>query len=354
MTDVAHVVETNRERISRRQVDKFAERRAQLADAALQTLAELGYARTSLREIAQNSQFSHGVLHYYFSDKQDLLTHCVRQYEAACVTRYDEIVATASSAEELKREFSAAMAQTLRTDAPMHRLWYDLRNQSLFEESFRADVLEIDQRREEMIWRVISRYAEFAGITVALSPGVAYAMLDGLFQQALLHQLAGNQDAAGVLAANVMLVLDTLGGRQVRVLPTARRLSCVNLCGLAVIPGYRRLPLRPEPVLRWRRAKRGGCWLGCSRGGGAVSEEARSHRMTPRNWAGCFRRYARSLFGYACVLTRGDGPGRGSGPGRLRGGCPGLAAGTARPGRGAARRLAAPDAGQHGGQQLPP
>ena len=166
----SHAVETNRERVSRRQVDKFAERRAQLADAALQTLAELGYARTSLREIAQNSQFSHGVLHYYFSDKEELITHCVRQYEAACVTRYDEIVATASSAEELKREFSAAMAQTLRTDAPMHRLWYDLRNQSLFEESFRADVLEIDQRREEMIWRVISRYASFAGFDGGVLP----------------------------------------------------------------------------------------------------------------------------------------------------------------------------------------
>ena len=66
--------ETNRERVSRRQVDKFAERRAQLAAAALQTLAELGYARTSLRDIAQNSDFSHGVLHYYFSDKEDLIT----------------------------------------------------------------------------------------------------------------------------------------------------------------------------------------------------------------------------------------------------------------------------------------
>ena len=167
----SHGAQTNRERVSRRQVDKFAERRAQLADAALQTLAELGYARTSLREIAQNSQFSHGVLHYYFSDKEDLITHCVRQYEAACVTRYDEIVATATSAEELKREFSAAMALTLRTDAPMHRLWYDLRNQSLFEESFRADVLEIDQRREEMIWRVISRYASFAGFRGRAVPG---------------------------------------------------------------------------------------------------------------------------------------------------------------------------------------
>ena len=210
----SHGAQTNRERVSRRQVDKFAERRAQLADAALQTLAELGYARTSLREIAQNSQFSHGVLHYYFSDKEDLITHCVRQYEAACVTRYDEIVATASSAEELKREFSAAMALTLRTDAPMHRLWYDLRNQSLFEESFRADVLEIDQRREEMIWRVISRYASFAGIEVALSPHAAYAILDGLFQQALLHHLAGNEAAAEDLRANVVRVLDILEARR--------------------------------------------------------------------------------------------------------------------------------------------
>jgi len=218
VTDVDQAVpadsaETNRERVSRRQVDKFAERRAQLADAALQTLAELGYARTSLREIAQNSQFSHGVLHYYFSDKVDLITQGVRQYEAACVTRYDEIVATASSAEELKREFSAAMAQTLRTDAPMHRLWYDLRNQSLFEESFRADVLEIDQRREEMIWRVISRYASFAGSTVGLSPGAAYAILDGLFQSALLHHLAGDDQAGEVLRANVERVLDTLEER---------------------------------------------------------------------------------------------------------------------------------------------
>jgi hypothetical protein len=92
----------------------------------------------------------------------------------------------------------------------MHRLWYDLRNQSLFEESFRADVLEIDQRREEMIWRVISRYASFGGFSVALSSGAAYAILDGLFQRALLHHLAGDEDAAEFLRANVVRVLDGL------------------------------------------------------------------------------------------------------------------------------------------------
>src|ERR1700684_4178206 len=89
-----------RERIARRQVDKFAERRAQLAIAAQKTLAEQGYANTSLRDIAQNSEFSHGVLHYYFADKSELITYCVRQYKAECVKRYDSIVATAATAAE--------------------------------------------------------------------------------------------------------------------------------------------------------------------------------------------------------------------------------------------------------------
>ena len=200
MTPVEPQVVTTRvaepSRFDRPGVDKFDARRNELADAALTTLGELGYARTSLREIAQKTSFSHGVLHYYFRDKVELITFCVRRYKATCVTRYDSIVATAGSAAELKRDFGAAMATTLREDATMHRLWYDLRNQSLFEESFRADVLEIDQHREEMIWRVISRYAELAGIAVRLSPAAAYAVLDGLFQLALLHHLAGSEGPA--------------------------------------------------------------------------------------------------------------------------------------------------------------
>jgi len=193
---VTQVAANNRDRISRRQVDKFAERRAQLADAALLTLSRLGYARTSLREIAQNSEFSHGVLHYYFRDKADLIMACVRQYNAYCVTRYDQIVATSRSADELKRDFAAGLAKTLREDTAMHRLWYDLRTQSMFEQSFQADVAEIDQSLERMIWRIVSQYAELAGSPPAVSPEAAYAIFDGLFQQGLLKHLSGDTDAA--------------------------------------------------------------------------------------------------------------------------------------------------------------
>ncbi len=214
VTEVAQVVtevaERNRDRIARRQVDKFAERRAQLAAAALQTLAEQGYARTSLRDIAQNSDFSHGVLHYYFSDKIELITYCVRQYKAECVTRYDNIVATAVSADELKRGFGAAMAATLVEEATMHRLWYDLRNQSLFDASYRSDVLDIDQSLERMIWRIVSKFTDLAGRPITLSSSAAYAVFDGLFQQALLRHLSGTADAARDLDENVQRLLDSL------------------------------------------------------------------------------------------------------------------------------------------------
>jgi len=187
--------DTHVDRVAKRQVDKFEERRRELADAALQTLSELGYARTSLREIAQNSAFSHGVLHYYFRDKVDLITYCVRQYKAECVRRYDRIVTDSDTAAQLSRDFGAGLAGTMVEDGTMHRLWYDLRSQALFETSFRADVLEIDATLQDMIWRIVSRYAELAGAAVITSPAVTYAMFDGQFQQGLLHHLAGDPEA---------------------------------------------------------------------------------------------------------------------------------------------------------------
>jgi AcrR family transcriptional regulator len=207
------------ERISRRQVDKFAERRAELAEAALKTLSELGYARTSLREIAMNSEFSHGVLHYYFNDKIDLILEGVRQYKAVCVTRYDAIVDSATSARQLRSSFAAALAETLVDDGTMHRLWYDLRSQSLFEPSLRADVNTIDAKLEQMIYRIVSRYAALADVPVAVSSPVAYAMFDGLFQQALLHHLSGDAEAARNLDLRACEVLDDL----VLAAPRARR-----------------------------------------------------------------------------------------------------------------------------------
>ena len=197
-------------RESRRSPDKFAERRYQLAGVALQTLGELGYARTSLREIAQNSEFSHGVLHYYFTDKHDLIIACVRQYKATCVTRYDDVVAAASTASGLRARSVTRSWRRCATTPPCTGSGTTCARRPCSTEALRADVQSIDASLEQMIWRVLSRYSELAGAPVAVSPAVGYAALDGLFQQSLLRHLAGDDTAGEHLLTGSAALIDQL------------------------------------------------------------------------------------------------------------------------------------------------
>lgn len=167
-------------------LEKSERRRLDLAESALKTLGELGYARTSLREIAANSEFSHGVVHYYFRDKSDLISYCVRYYKTICSKRYDEVIEKSASAEELAEGFLDKMTETLVEETALHRLWYDLRSQSMFEESVREDVAAIDTLLQQMIWRILSRYAELSGGLPTVGAFTAYGVIDGLFEQAVL------------------------------------------------------------------------------------------------------------------------------------------------------------------------
>ncbi|HEY4569546.1 MAG TPA: TetR/AcrR family transcriptional regulator [Kribbella sp.] len=191
-------------------IDKIERRRVALAESALKTLGELGYARTSLREIANNSEFTHGVVHYYFRDKIDLISYCVRYYKTKCARRYDEVVETATTAEELASGFLGKMTQTLVEETPMHKLWYDLRAQSMFEEQLRPDVESIDKLLEEMIWRILTRYADLTQSTPTVDAPTAYALVDGLFEQAVVGYAANPEKVPDLLADRILQVLPRL------------------------------------------------------------------------------------------------------------------------------------------------
>lgn len=199
------------DRASARATAKFEARRAELAGSAILTLAETGYANTSLRDIAQNSDFSHGVLHYYFDDKLDLIIYCVRQYKAACVLKYDVVLETSTTADEVKEGFIRLLGETLVEDASFHRLWYDLRAQSLFESGLHKDAVDIDHTLEEMVWRIMTRYSELSGRAIAVEKPVAYAIFDGLFQRALLTLFASDPTTAvTTLRTHATTTLDLL------------------------------------------------------------------------------------------------------------------------------------------------
>jgi hypothetical protein len=89
----------------------------------------------------------------------------------------------------------------------MHRLWYDVRSQSMFESSLHTDVLDIGASLQEMIWRILTRYAELAASQLSVGPETAYALIDGLFQHALFNHLAGSDTALANLATEVEQLL---------------------------------------------------------------------------------------------------------------------------------------------------
>ncbi|WP_193071041.1 MULTISPECIES: TetR/AcrR family transcriptional regulator [unclassified Brevibacterium] len=195
---------------SRRGTGSYDERRIALAESALRTLGELGYARTSLRDIAANSEFSHGVVHYYFRDKTELIVFCVKHYKTQCMHRYDSVVQESTTSAGLLTGFADKLVQTLTEEPSMHRLWYDLRSQSMFQEVLRDDVHDIDRGLEDMIWRVVSRYAELSDGRPLVESRAAYSMFDGIFESTLRDFLADRSGAVDWIRAQVRSLLPAL------------------------------------------------------------------------------------------------------------------------------------------------
>jgi hypothetical protein len=120
------------------------------------------------------------------------------------------VIAAASSYHGLLEGFLAALGATMQGEAHLHRIWYDLRSQALFEPAFRADVAEIDLSLETMIWRVMTRLSRLSEKSVDMPPALAYAIFDGLFQQCLLKHLSGQAGAIAEMQENGRLILERI------------------------------------------------------------------------------------------------------------------------------------------------
>jgi AcrR family transcriptional regulator len=80
-----------------RQVD----RRGQIIDAAIESLKEVGYAGTSIREIARRGGFNSALISYYFGGLHGLLLAALDHSSEIRMLRYTQAVDEANGLEEL-------------------------------------------------------------------------------------------------------------------------------------------------------------------------------------------------------------------------------------------------------------
>lgn len=168
---------------------KREEKKRQIAESAIEALKELGYANTSLRDIAQKCDLSLGMLHYYFEDRTDLIIYCVRFYKQDFVLTITQALEKATDRAAVLDAFAMALAGSIVDDARIHRLWYDIRNQAMFDETFRPVVDEI----ETALIGIVSTAFAKTGRRQPDSVEIPYAMLDGVFRFFMQNQLGDNQ-----------------------------------------------------------------------------------------------------------------------------------------------------------------
>ena len=172
MTQTATKLRDRADRKSHRRQAK----KDQIASSAIGALRTLGYANTTLRDIAAGSGLSLGMLHYYFEDKTALITYCVRVYKAQFVADLQARLTAANGRDEILRDMSAGLAHAVAEDWETHRLWYDIRTQAMFDEAFQPTVAEIEQALAGLMEKVADL------LEVETDTMAVYAAIDGLFR----------------------------------------------------------------------------------------------------------------------------------------------------------------------------
>ena len=174
MNEIANKLADRAERKSR----KREEKRRQIAASAIEALTQLGYANTSMRDIASVSDMSLGMLSYYFGDKSDLIIYCVTNYKSDFVRASEAAISVEGDRETVLDTLVSGFAATIKTDAASHRLWYDIRTQAMFDDLFHAPVRQI----EASLVGVVEHLHARLGVGDGANPTADYAAIDGLFR----------------------------------------------------------------------------------------------------------------------------------------------------------------------------
>ena len=159
-----------------------AERRQRLVEAALASFAELGYAQTSVRDIAERADLGHGTFYLYFKSKDDLLLWLIGESVAAL---RGQLVAPRPEEDEVlpslrqsalgllewfveHRGVLLALREALVADKAFWRAWEPA--QGMLEE-WLAEVVAWGERRG--VYRGRDRRRSIA-LTISLFLGAAY------------------------------------------------------------------------------------------------------------------------------------------------------------------------------------
>ncbi len=144
------------------------------------------------------------MIHYHFKDKNDLLAAAVSLYKEAFLQQVEGCIASAGDRAMLAEKLGSLLQQAVVEHGMTHRLWYDIRAQALFDQSFLGLVSDLEDRLIRVIREALKRLSALdqrqgAPQSANLDATLVYITLDGWFRYYLQRFTMGDQKAPKML-----------------------------------------------------------------------------------------------------------------------------------------------------------
>ena len=183
----------------RRKLDR-AERRVQLIEATIEVIARLGFARTTLTEVARQADLSHGLVNFHFASKEGLLNetlgHLAEEYHANWTRALAEASADPAARLDalLAADFDSAICTPTRLSA-WCAFWGEAQSRPLYQARCGAN----DRAYKAALERVCRDLASAGGYAgdPARTARALRVMLEGIWLD--LVTMTGPQDRADAL-----------------------------------------------------------------------------------------------------------------------------------------------------------
>ncbi len=148
-------------------------KRRRILKAVRQVLAQKGYHKSTISEIAQAAGVSRGLLHYYFKNKEEMVAQAARENNELGTQAAIEALDSIQSGAELAQAMAYGLREFLRRDPDFSHIFYEGWALTKYSQVVRQEFGELN----DSILREIRKALERAVDRGALSPELN---LDGL------------------------------------------------------------------------------------------------------------------------------------------------------------------------------
>jgi TetR/AcrR family transcriptional repressor of bet genes len=118
------------------------ERQKQILEALDQCLLEKSFAQTSIKDISRIAGVNHGVLHYYFTSKEDILLHyidyVVDYFKGQVQEVLDQMHGRPMSRAEFVREIFGFVNSRITLDRSLSKIFVEIWEIALYNDAVRA------------------------------------------------------------------------------------------------------------------------------------------------------------------------------------------------------------------------